>query len=243
MRVFTAERLGLVFLLGEELLVILCGSGLWGNLWGILELLSDLLLGFKLSSSLGESSREILGEILLDGARKLSLGILRELLLLLLDEDGLKLRIHEGLAFALILGLAEIVKNGVLLLLGGSNCDILFLLSESESHGSSIFLVDIESDSAVEFCDAVLRCTISGRFANFIDMIKRGIKWKRTINQIISATIVIIGIFAGESITTLSALLTVASDEDCDHARNHKHREKADEAARNGRIKSLVVFG
>lgn len=239
MRMFTADHISLVFLLAEKLLLVLSGSGLWGNLWSILELFSRLLLswklGGKLGSSLGESSSEMFREALLDGARKLDLSGLRELMVLLIDEDFLDLRIHGGLAFAFILRLAEIIQ----ILLDGGNSDIIFLFSESHGNSSIIFELSIKLDGAVKTFDAVVGSTVSGRFANFIDMVERGVIGEGAIDEIIGA--VVVGNFASESIT--ATFLAAASDAHRDEARNDHHGKEADDTSCDGSVKGFVLDG
>lgn len=211
-------------LLDEELLLIFSRSR--HNLWGVLELLSGLLLVLELGGSFRE--------IHLGAAGKLDLDVLGELLLLLLlDEEGLELSVHGGLAFALVLRLAEIVKAVImLLLLGGKS-------------GGILFLVGSELNGAVKFLDSVLGFTISRRFTNFVDAIESRVEGERAIDEIIdiAVALVIIVAFFSQGVTTLLALFTAASDEHGDEAGNEEHQKEADEAACNGRVEDLVVLG
>lgn len=169
----------------------------------------------------------------MDGARKLGLGILGELLLVLIDEDLLDLGIHGGLSFAFVLRLAEIVQ----ILLDGDNSDIVFLFSESPSNSSVVFEGGIELDSTVEALEAIVGGAVSRRFANFVDVIERGVKGEGAINQVIGA--IVIGSFALKGIKT--AFLAAASNAHGDEAGNDHHGKEANEAAGDGSIEVLVV--
>lgn len=215
---FAAGHLGLVFLLGELLLPF---SG--DNVWGVLGLLSSLLLSLKLDSSVGK--------MLLEVARKLGRSVLGELLGLPLGEDGLELRVHGSLAFALVLRFAEIVKTVVQLLLGGGN-------------GGIFLLVGVELGGAVKFLGSVLRLAVSRRFTKLVDVIESRVKGERAVDEIvgIALVIVIVACFS-EGVTTLLTLFAAANDEHGDDAGDEEDHEEADEGACNGCVEGIVVLG